>query len=44
MFVVVHYLEPVAIFAELEAAEAYAASIGGDVYTVPVLSIERAGK
>lgn len=40
MFVVMHYLEPVACFADPKQAEQYADAIGADVYRVPVVLID----
>ena len=39
MFVVIHYLEPVALFHRREDAELLAGIIGADVYEVPVLEV-----
>ncbi len=40
MFVVVHYLEPVAVFENATQATLFADAIKGDVFWVPIVTIE----
>lgn len=40
MFVVMHYLEPVAVFKSATQANLFADAIKGDVFLVPVVTIE----